>query len=1081
MPHGMASPRNPQLYLHLSNRLEKLADQLATDLANSPLDPMALRTVAVSSSESGRWLSMRLADRQGIAMGVRYPFLRRVIDELATGSLGGTRRCSPQFSREAMGWWLFDRLPTFMELETFSVVRGYLRDGSSLRRFELARRLADLFDQYQIYRPQMLRLWDSSRKEGGWQGALWRALREEFPDEDSFIDLHEALINRNDAEIDPAHLPASLAIFSLNTIPPAFLDVLRKASGVVKIDLYLLSPTEHYWADLLTRKQQLKSGAEIDQLEGNPLGNSLGKLGRDLLDQLIAREAQQASEQFEDVEASTLLECLQDDLRTLRDRTTNAEKKRIADDDFSIEVHSCHGRMREIEVLHDYLLGLFQADPTLTTRDVIVMAPNIDVYAPFISAVFGVPESDLSQIPYSLADQTARSDFDTVDAFLKLLNVGLSRFEVDNVLGVLESGVFRRCFKLDATDLERVRLWIKECGTVWGIDAEHRAQLGLGNTDDFSWARLEATLLEGYAMNGRGRTLHGDVLPFADLEADHLDTLARFLSAFELLRFTSLQLRNARTRTQWSECLLQIIHRLKADDALPSREVHSIRRAISELADTGAAPSTEPVTAEVIVEHLDRRLRDTPASGGFLDGRVTFCSLKPMRAIPSKVIAILGMNEADFPRQNIRPSFDFISAAPARGDRSLRDDDRYLFLETLLSARQRLFISHIGQSYHDPRKSPPSSVVIELLDYIDRGFSLSAAVSRRLDIQHPMQAFSRRYFDPARPLSFSKENADAASVLATMSPKLREVFSRPLMEADASARRITPSSLCDFFVNPSRQICERRLGIRLHREQEGLPTHEPVDLNALSRYQLQQELVDARLRDEDWPIWDAARARGRLPVGPYGEMTEHAIEQGADVFVGLVRQQIGNRAREHRLISWQKAPWILEGRIDGVYGTELLRARCASLKAKDLIACWIEHVMVNLISPDIGTQLIDREGKVREFRPLQSTAQAESILLALLDLYWRGLSQPLRFFPQTSLVYASTARKTGIHDTPSKKGLRAAINAWYPNEFLKVPRESEDPWNSLLYGDRLPINDEFLEVAITVYGPLLDHFEGKLP
>lgn len=387
MPHGMASPRNPQLYLHLSNRLEKLADQLATDLASSPLDPMALRTVAVSSSETGRWLSMRLADRQGIAMGVRYPFLRRVIDELATGSLGGTRRCSPQFSREAMGWWLFDRLPTFMELETFSVVRGYLRDGSSLRRFELARRLADLFDQYQIYRPQMLRLWDSSKNEGGWQGVLWRALREEFPDEDSFIDLHEALIDRNDAEMDSAHLPASLAIFSLNTIPPAFLDVLRKASGVVRIDLYLLSPTEHYWADLLTRKQQLKSGAEIDQLEGNPLGNSLGKLGRDLLDQLIAREAQQASELFEDVEACTLLECLQDDLRTLRDRTTNAEKKRVADDDSSIEVHSCHGRMREIEVLHDYLLGLFQADLTLTTRDVIVMAPNIDVYAPFISAV----------------------------------------------------------------------------------------------------------------------------------------------------------------------------------------------------------------------------------------------------------------------------------------------------------------------------------------------------------------------------------------------------------------------------------------------------------------------------------------------------------------------------------------------------------------------------------------------------------------------------------------------------------------------------------------------------------------------
>jgi exodeoxyribonuclease V gamma subunit len=257
--------------------------------------------------------------------------------------------------------------------------------------------------------------------------------------------------------------------------------------------------------------------------------------------------------------------------------------------------------------------------------------------------------------------------------------------------------------------------------------------------------------------------------------------------------------------------------------------------------------------------------------------------------------------------------------------------------------------------------------------------------------------------------------------------------------------------------------------------------HEPVDLDALSRYRLQQELVDARLRDEDWPIWDAARARGRLPVGAYGEITENAIEQRADLFVGLVRQQIGNRFREHRLVSWEKTPWTLEGRIDGLYGNQLLRARCATLKAKDLVAYWIEHVMANLIFPDIGTQLIDRDGTVREFKALQSTSQAESIMLPLLELYWRGLRQPLRFFPQTSLMYAATARKAVVQEPPNKKGLRAAINAWYPSEFSKVPRESEDPWNSLLYGDRLPINDEFFEAAITVYGPLLDHFEGKLP
>jgi len=1081
MPHGMTPPRQPQFFLHLSNRLEVLADRLAHDLAATKGDPMMLRTVVVSSAETSRWLSMQLADRQGLAMGVRYPFLRRVVDELATAMLGGQRRDSALFGREALAWWFFDKLPEFATHQDFDLVRHYLRDGTALRRFELARRIADLFDQYQVYRPQMLKRWDIADTEGGWQGVLWRALRRDLNGHESFVDLHHALSRQDDESVVASRLPDSLAIFSLNTIPPAFLDVLRKASEHLRVDLYLLTPTDEYWSDLLTKKQQLKKGGDADDPRGNPLGISLGKLGRDLLDQLINREAQQASEHFEHPVHHTLLGWLQEDLRSLRDRSTEPSKESVSEDDTSIEIHSCHGLMREVEVLHDYLLGLFQDDATLKTRDIIVMAPNIEVYAPYISAVFGAPESDFSNLPYSLADQSARSGLGTADAFLKLLDLGLSRFESTRVLSLLETEVFRRCFQLDGDDLEQIRVWIKECGTVWGLDAEHRAKLGFGHSDDFTWARLQATLLDGYALNGNGSQLLNGILPYSDLEGDHLDTLERFLSAFDVLRYTAHQLHGSQTRSSWADTLRRILLKLKADDQLPASEVRSIRDALSELDPSDRSESPEQITADVITAFLDLRLRETPAAGGFLDGRVTFCSMKPMRAIPARVIALLGMNESNFPRQTVRPTFDFIAMDPARGDRSIRDDDRYLFLESLLSARDRLFFSYVGQSYHDPRTSPPSSVVIELIDYLSQGFVLPKSVSDRLNLQHRLQAFSRRYFEGGDRPSFSQANAEAAAILVRQSPRPYELFTTPLGEPDLDSRRLTPTRLCEFFVNPSRHLCERRLGIRLEREQDGLPTHEPIDLDALASYQLQQTLVESKLRDDDLPIWDAARARGRLPTGPFGDIAQEVIEQKVERFVESVRAQIGQHSREHRIVRWESTPWAIDGRIEGVYGDQLIRARCAALKAKDLVAAWIEHLLMNLASPGTATRIVDRDGALYVFRAPEKTEITKNLVEDLLGRYWAGLTQPLNFFPQTSLAYAEAALKAGERTRLSDDGLRAAVRAWQPNEFSKVAKDSEDPWNALVYGDRLPFDDRFHDTAIAFFEPLIAHMDGDLP
>lgn len=1088
MQQRMSTTRDTRLFLHLSNRLEVLAEQLAGDLRAAGSEPLALQTVVVPSAETARWLSMRLAGHTGIAMGIRYPFLRAVVDEVAAALLGGTRRASAQFGRDAIAWWLYDRLPQFTDHPSFAAVGHYLRDGAVNRRFELARRVASLFDQYQVYRPGMLHEWQADNAVGDWQAHLWRALRADLAGEDSFIDLHAAVLAIDDTQVRAATLPSRLSVFGVNTMPPAFLDVLQKAACGIRIDFYVLSPTAHYWSDLRTGKQRLRAGEAEADTEGNPLANSLGKLNRDLLEQLITREAQQASERFVNAASGSLIERLQDDFCELRDRSREAGHEGLAADDRSIQIHSCHGPMREVEVLHDHLLGLFQDDPSLRTRDVLVMAPDIEAYAPYVRAVFGTPEDDACRIPYSLADQSSRSRYGVVDAFLAVLEIGLSRFEASRVVGILENPRIRSRFGVTDTDLTRIRSWIEECGVVRGLGAAHRGRFGLTASDDFTWARGLATLVFGHAMNGGDTSLYADVLPFADLEGDHLDTLDRFLGVMDFLAEVAAGLQAPRSRPEWSVALGDIVQRLCGTDARLANEMHILQRALAALAETDPLDRAEAVPAAVIVSSLDHRLRETTAAGGFLDGRVTFCSLKPMRAIPARIICLLGMNEDSFPRQGTRLAFDLMANAPRRGDRSPREDDRCLFLEAMLAARQHLYISHTGQSQHGPAKLPPSSVVVELADYLRRGYRLGAATAARLAVEHRLQAFSHHYFLPGPLQGFSRDNARTARRLASGKTALREFFVRPLPEPATEWRRLAPRQLVEFFTHPARRICEWRLGLRIDRDGAGLRMHEPLQPDPLLRYQLQQSLAEILLDTDATTsgvvsgdaavanpraaaLLEAARARGQLPVGPFGTVARQEIERKVRHFVDALRPQLGDTPAQSVPVHWQHGPWCIEGDIHGIHAGQLCRFRVAKLKAKDQIGAWVEHLLVNLASPGIVTRLTDGDGGTSSIAAL-TRDEAAALLEDLLAHFWRGMQQPLHFFPEASLAYIASLHGKRGRGTPAT-ALKAARKAWQGDSHWGRAGEGEDPWYSLLF-PVAPLDSDFERLAVAILVPLHD-------
>lgn len=1070
MTPKMGKSRDSQLYLHLSNRFESLAEALAAELAADAGDPLCPQTVVVSSAETARWLSMQLACHNGLAMGLRYPFPRGLIDELMTGLLGAEKRCSPRFSRDAMTWWLHDALPAHLARSEFAPIHAYLHGEHALRRFELARRIASLFDQYQIYRPELLLGWDKGDEPTDWQAELWRALRRDFPGEASFVDLHAEIAALNDEDIRRDHLPSRLRVFGLNTIPPAFLDILWKVSIAIPIDFYVLSPTDQYWSDLPTLKQRLRKGEETVPADGNPLALSLGRLGRELIEQLITRDFQQAGEYFDLPVGTTLLGHLQTDLLALRDGTRLSPKPIITTADRSIEIHSCHGRMREIEVLHDRLLHLFEQDPSLRARDILVMAPDIDAYAPCIQAVFGTPESVELRIPYSLADQSFRSRIAVADAFLRVLELGTSRFETHRVLAALECEPIRRRFGFGDLDLQRLRRWISDCGIIWALNAEHRKQLGFAAEATGTWAHGEATLLAGYAMNGRGPRMHAGVQPYEDLEGDHLETLERLLVAMDLFGQIAAAMAVRRDRAAWALTLGDFVHSLFGNDDTFAAELRHVQAMLAELGETDPLRRRESLPAEVIVTHLEHRLGEQAGGGGFLDGRVTFCSLKPMRAIPARVICLLGMNDGDFPRKGSRLAFDRMTQSPRQGDRSLREDDRHLFFEAILGARDHLVISYLGQSHRDTLDSPPAGVVTELLDYLHGAFELPAAVQRQLGVRHALQAFSGRYFVAGSMQSFSRVNAAAAKRLEGPSAAPRKFFSQPLPEPHPEWRCVSPQQLTQFFMQPIRRLCEWRLDLRLEQRDDEIGEYEPLELAGLSKYHLQQAMTVAALANQRVPLWQAAQSRGQAPSGVFGVALERENELVVESLVARVRLAIGNAEPRSLQLAATLGPWVLDGPIDGLHGHRLLRFRCAALKPKDQIGAWVSHLLVNLALPGTTTLLLDQYGEQIRFIAPSTPESTTQYIVHLLSLYWRGLQEPLPFLPACSLAFVEAERK-------GKSGFEAAERLWVSSPYQRAPAESEDPWHQLVFGDQSPLDDSFAVLARSICEPLLDHRE----
>ena len=1069
----------PTLRLITSSSQRILLEALAGNICSPPLSPLEKENIVVLSNGMARWISMELADRLGVSASIEFSFPNDLLDRSFRSVLPEFHPSFP-FTQSSLTWRIASQLPVLSQQKGFEQIAAYLGDGRDDRRLlQISRSLADCFDQYTIFRPEMVCAWDHG-EDNEWQAQLWRAITRDCGGSHR-ASLLRALSRHVAGGAPPGGaLPRRISLFGISYLPPFHLEALRLLSTYCHVTCYLLNPCGEYWGTIISGKNKsrlalqpaLPAEAEEYYETGNPLLSSLGTLGQEFFESLLEYgfEAEEldnypeTARQNDDTACPTLLSAIQNDILTLYDRPAGGEKWSVSADDRTVQIHSCHGTLREMEILYDNLLRLFDELPDLEPRHIVVMIPDIEAYAPYISSVFGNRSTGRPPLPYTIADRSVRRENLFVDAFLKVLDTVPGRFALQEMLDLLEIPAVMRRFDIDEDELIVIREWLRGCNVRWGLDADHRADLGFPRYTDYSWQAGLDKLFLGYAMSPDDSSTFLGILPHPACSGRRAAALGKLAEFIVVVRENNARLSIRHTLPEWADIFTATVARMLLPDESDTAGPLVVAKALNSLREASTLYGfKQPLSLEAVRDHLAESVAGSGGGYGFMGGAITFCAMLPMRSIPMRVVWLAGMNDGQFPRTGRPPGFSLMNGARRRGDRSLRDEDRYLFLEALMAAEDRFCISYNGQNNRDNSSMPPSVLVAELIDYVTNGFTRSDGMApASVLVRHRLQGFSHFYFDnsdPAHLFSYDSESCQAVEA-GRLSGRTRRLFiDEPLPLDSTSVLQIELQQLRRFLANPAAAFLEQRLRVTPFNPAEEPDDSEPFALDALSRYTLSQELVGRLLKGAEYgECLAAARSRGILPPLSAGKAAFDTIWEKSRQFAAALEPQLGSPL-EALTISFAGDNARLHAVLDNCRSGTHLRWRCAGMKGKDRLSVWLDHLLLNIANADgypLRSKLMASDTTL-ELPPLEHAAD---ILSDLLEVYCEGMKKPLRFFTETSWLFL-------------RDGQQKAETSWRGDQRRGLRGECDNQAVALCFGGEEPWGEEFRSLAERIYGPLI--------
>ncbi|MEA3274473.1 MAG: exodeoxyribonuclease V subunit gamma [Pseudomonadota bacterium] len=1070
-----------------SNAVESLLGQLARRVSDAPLSsPLAPEVVVAPSPAMARWINLQLAQQHGVAANFEYPLPASFVWSLSGQLLDDLPETDP-LNLDVMAWKVFALLPAMLQEPAFESLRHYLRqDDDGLKRWQLASRIADVLDRYQLYRPELIRDWEEGKGED-WQAPLWRRLLDGI-ERQHRVAVIGRLLEHLGGPGSSSGLPERVSIFAVSSLPPLLVEVVHALAAHTQVDLYVHAPTDAFWADLISQKElarkRLEKPDEADLWEvGNGLLASWGRQGQALQDLLLAQETPMDEiDAFVEPTDDTLLRRLQQDIYALRPIAADGERLEVEADD-SVQVHICHSALRECQVLHDQLLGMLDTDLDLRPEDVLVMVPEISLYDPYIEAVFDQDgERCRPFIPWNLSDISLKDEHPLVLVFLQLLDLPDSRFSHSEILSYLDVPELAGHFGLDSEAVVQIKDWLAQANLRWGLDGDHKRRLGLPAVEENTWSQAEKRLFGGYAL-GEG-ALFEDIAPIGSVEGAKGEVLGRFWRLFSRLTDWAERLSAPRSAGDWQASVSDLLGTFFGERDDEDGRVQKIRDAVSDLADQ-AGEMGEALTPALVRRWLEQRLGAEGRHGRYFSGGVTFCGMRPMRSLPFKVICVLGLQDQAFPRRDRLAEFDRMRKSWRPGDPRKADEDRYLFLETLLCARRRLYLSYVGRDIRKNTERQPSVLVRELLDYLDQQYRVVGGeeddkLSKRLTTVHRLQPFSPHNFAGGRG-SYDDYWSDVArAMLQPIEQEARGPLNWPnalLRDAPDQMREVTLVQLDRFVRHPVKYFVNSRLQLYL-REEEPEEDEELFALDGLQSFSLKQRLVDEHLQGR-MPSRRQLSAEGALPHGAFAEIVYEEESNKAAPLVerlGEYKQQRPEQVPIDLAFAGDAGPRRLAGQIKGVYpGLGLLRYKPSSLKGSDILSLWLAHLAWCAGSePGEKCSTLYTTGDSFAIRETLAPDVARLALARYLGWYWQGVHRPLLVLPKASYAYA-VKNKGGRADP-----LTAARSAWNGNSFREIPGDKDDVYVQLVMrgvtGDPLE-SEDFAMLAGEFYDQVLSSGE----
>jgi exodeoxyribonuclease V gamma subunit len=1102
------------LHIHRAERADTLVDALG-ELLGDPLgDAMGAEIIAVPSRGIERWLTQRLAGHLGSSLGrtdgvcanIAFPFPASLIGR-AIASASSVEPDREPWSPQRSVWPLLEVVDSHLSSPWLSPLAGHLHNAGpvgEVRRFAAVRHIADLYDRYSVHRPEMLLSWAKGEDQGTspesrWQAELWRRLRARIgtpSPAERLTQTCDAL--RHDATL--ADLPERISLFGLTRLPASYLDVVGALAAQRDVHLFLLHPSPALWEKLGRQHPQRSLRRADDPTADVPANPLLGSWGRDAREmQLVLASTGQATiDHHREAEAapSSLLGHIQADIRADRSPPGipppghDDGRMLLEHDDRSIEVHACHGKARQVEILRDVVLHLLAEDPDLEPRDIVVMCPDIETYAPFIDATFGAAEpmeddergeAHHPDLRVRLADRSLRQTNPVLGVVARLLELASARVTASEVLDLAGRDPVRRRFGFDDDDLARLEEWVVGSGIRWGFDAARREPYKLEALEANTWrAGLDRTLV-GVTMADEGQRLVGGVVPLDDVDSGDIELVGRFTEFVDRLDTAITALGQSHPIGDWATVLASCTDALMATSERDVWQRRQLDRLLEEL--TGEATFDDAVVEVTlepgdVVSLLADRLRGAPTRANFRTGHLTICTLVPMRSVPHKAVCLLGLDDGAFPRVNERDGDDLILADPYVGDRDPRSEDRQLLLDALLAATEHLVVIYTGRDERSNLARPPAVPVGELLDVVDRTARTTDGTPARTHVvvHHPLQPFDVRNFTigalvAERPWSFDTVNFAGAQASEGLRHAPPLFLPGPLPEVESTT--IELDDLDRFLRHPVGAFLRQRLGIRLGASSQDVDDGLPVELDALERWAVGDRLLTAHLAGADLDACVAAeRARGLLPPGALAERILGQVIPDVEVIVAAAHDGVTPTSLDVNVTLSDGTRLV--GTVPDVRDDVIRSVSFSRLAPNRRLETWLRLLALTYARPERPFESVTI-GRLRDSGPpgnhvsmarvttlgnddaARHTA-AGRYLEDLVALYRRGMCEPLPIYTNTSAAWAKAA--------PTKRRALAEKQWTSAYNFPKEDAEAEHravlggvvPFAKLLEGP--PLADE---------------------